>query len=231
MNWPFTADVVVDILNWRGDYDHHRVVIKFKNAARVHDENKVGPNSRSIRIIEKCTSSGTQYLSEDRMCIRIHDVVNATPSWWFRPSVWQTEFKITGVSKHMKYNTPYISTPFYTHKRGYKMRLEVYPNGLDDEVGTHVSIYFCLLKGEYDNDLTWPMNIKMKVKILNWCKNDNHIIWICSIFDSRVTDSNKTTVSGELPQFCTHSTLLTASEATKYIKDDCIRVSLSIMNS
>ena len=94
-------------------------------------------------------------------------------------------------------------------------------------LGKHVSIYFCLLKGEYDNDLTWPMNIKMKVKILNWCKNENHIMEICGIFDSRVTDSNKTTVSGELPQFCTHSTLLTASEATKYIKDDCIHVSLS----
>ena len=233
LNWPFTAEVVVDILNWRGDHNHHRVVIKFKNAARVHDDNKVDLNSHSIWIFEKCTSSGTQYLSEDCMCIRIHDVVNTAvaPSWWFGPSVWQTEFTITGVSKHMMYNTAYISPSFYTHKKGYKMRLEVYPNGLGDEVGTHVSIYFCLLKGEYDNDLAWPMNIKMKVKILNWCKNDNHIMEICSIFDSHVTDSNKITVSGELPQFCTHSTLLTASEATKYIKDDCIRVSLNIVNS
>ena len=226
LNWPFTADVVIDILNWRGDYNHHRVVIKFKNAARVHDDNKVGLNSYG-NATEKRTSSGTQYLSEDCMCIRIHDVINAAPLWWHKSSVWQTEFKITGVSKHLKYNTSYISTPFYTHKKGYKMRLEVYPNGLGDEVGTHVSIYFCLLKGEYDNDLAWPINIKMKVKILNWCKNDNHITEICSIFDSRITDSNKTTVSGELPQFCTHSTLLTASEATKYIKDDCMRVCLS----
>ena len=227
LNWPFTADVVVDILNWRGDNNHHRVVIKFKNGARVHDDNKVTLNSYG-NATEKCTSSSAQYLSEDCMCIRIHDAVKyAAPSWWHKPSVWQPEFTITGVSKHMNYNTSYISTPFYTHKKGYKMRLEVYPNGLDDEVGKHVSIYFCLLKGEYDNDLAWPMNIKMKVKILNWCKNDNHIMEICSIFDSRITDSSKTTVSGELPQFCTHSTLLTASEATKYIKDDCIRVWLS----
>ena len=26
LNWLFTADVVVDILNWRGDNNHHRVV-------------------------------------------------------------------------------------------------------------------------------------------------------------------------------------------------------------
>ena len=26
LNWLFTADVVVDILNWRGENNHHRVV-------------------------------------------------------------------------------------------------------------------------------------------------------------------------------------------------------------
>ena len=25
LNWPFNADVVLDILNWKGDHNHHRV--------------------------------------------------------------------------------------------------------------------------------------------------------------------------------------------------------------
>ena len=51
LNWPFTADMVVDILNWRGDNNHHRVVLQFNRGssnsacARVYDNNKVAPNA------------------------------------------------------------------------------------------------------------------------------------------------------------------------------------------
>ena len=247
LNWPFTADVVVDILNWRGDNNHHRVVLPFNDVssddarARVYDDNKVAsgnghPKAIEISTLMSSSSSNPQYLSEDCMCIRVHDVViyntqllNKTPSWWHKPSVWQPEFTITGVSKHMKYDTPYISPPFYTHENGYKLRLSIYSNGSGSGAGTHVSIYFRLLKGEYDDNLKWPMNITIQLTILNWCKDDTHIIKSRNISDARVTGSNKEASSARgFPQFCTHSTLLTASEATKYVEDDCMRISLNI---
>ena len=247
LNWPFTADVVVDILNWRGDHNHHRVVCEFNEdspddaRARVYDDNKVGRgkgNQKAIKIssLMSSSSSDPQYLSEDCMCIRVHDVViyntqllSKTPTWWHKPSVWQPEFTITGVSQCIKYDTKYISTPFYTHENGYKLRLSIYPNGYDSGTGTHVSIYFCLLKGEYDDNLKWPMNITIQLTILNWCKDDTHITKSFSISDTRVTGSNKIArLAWGLPQFCTHSTLLTASEATKYVEDDCMRISLNI---
>ena len=252
LNWPFTADMVVDILNWRGDNNHHRVVCEFNDSvddeddeddarARVYDDNKVASGNGYAKAIEisslmSSSSSNPQYLSEDCMCIRVHDVViynthlvNKTPSWWHKPSVWQPEFTITGVSQHMKYDTRYISPPFYTHENGYKLRLAVCPNGYGSVAGAHVSIYFCLLKGEYDDNLKWPMNITIQLKILNWCKDDTHITKSCSISDARVTGSNRIASSAwALHQFCTHSTLLTASEATKYVEDDCMRISLNI---
>ena len=247
LNWPFTADMVVDILNWKGDNDHHRVVCEFKDSeddacARVYDDNKVATsgygNSKTIEIstLMSSSSSDPQYLSEDCVCIRVHDVViynpqllSKTPSWWHKPSVWQPEFTITGVSQHMKYDTPYISPPFYTHENGYKLRLSIYPNGYGSVAGTHVSIYFRLLKGEYDDNLKWPMNITIQLTILNWSKDDIHITKSCSISDTRVSGSNKIASYAQgLPQFCTHSTLSTASEATKYVEDDCMRISLNI---
>ena len=248
LNWPFTADVVVDILNWRGDNNHHRVVlIPFNEVspddarARVYDDNKVAIGYGTHKAIEissimSSSSSDPQYLSEDCVCIRIHDVViyntqllSKTPSWWHKPSVWQPEFTITGVSKHMKYDTEYISPSFYTYENGYKLRLEVYPNGNDEGNGSHVSIFICLLKGEYDDNLKWPMNITIQLTILNWCKDDTHIMKSFSISDTRVTSSNEEANDAwGLSQFCTHSTLLTASEATKYVEDDCMRISLNI---
>ena len=247
LNWPFTADVVVDILNWRGDNNHHRVVLPFNedspdNArARVYDDNKVASgrgNQEAIKIstLMSSSSSDPQYLSEDCMCIRVHDVViyntqllNKTPSWWHKPSVWQPEFTITGVSKHMKYDTPYISTPFYTHENGYKLKFDIYLNGKFSGAGTHISIYFHLFKGEYDDNLKWPMNITIQLTILNWCKDDTHITESFSISGMPVAGSNEIAYCcGLLFEFCTHSTLLTASEATKYVEDDCMRISLNI---
>ena len=85
LNWPFTADVVVDILNWRGDNNHHRVVLPFNErsadnaCARVYD-NKVASgrgNQKTIKIsaLMSSLSPDPQYFSEDCVCITIHDVV------------------------------------------------------------------------------------------------------------------------------------------------------------
>ena len=247
LNWPFTADIVVDILNWKGDYNHHRVVLEFDEdgtddaCARVYYDNKVAPSGYG-KTIEKSSlmplsSSYPQYFLEDCMCIRIHDVViyntqlfNKTPSWWHKPSVWQQEFTITGVSQHMKYNTPYISTPFYTHKNGYKLRFEVLPNGYGSGAETHLSVFIRLLKGEYDDKLKWPMNITIQITILNWCNNDTHITKSRNISDTCVTGSNEIArLAWGLPQLCAHSTLLTASETAKYVEDDCIHISLNFI--
>ena len=169
------------------------------------------------------------------MCIRTHEIViyntqlqNNIPSWRHKPSVWQSDFTITGVNQHIKYDTSYISPPFYTHENGYKVRLEVYPSGLDDGVEMHVSIYFRLLQGEYDHNLKWPINVQMQVKILNWCKDDTHIMNYCHISaDTRVNGlHNEASSLWGLSQFCAQSILLTASEAINYVEDDCMCVSI-----
>ena len=48
------------------------------------------------------------------------------------------------------------SPPFYTSKRGYKMRMRLYPNGDGQGKNTYVSIFFQIMKGEFDAILAWP---------------------------------------------------------------------------
>ena len=262
LNWPFTADVVVDILNWRGDHNHHRVILPFNESctsnearARVHNNQlaKYGlGNPKAIEVttlFPTHTSSDSQYLYKDCMCIEVHDIVvysndlmNKSPyweGWWHKPSKWQTEFTITRVSQHMKYNTPYISPPFYSYKNGYKLRLEVYLNGQGDGTGTHVSFFIRLLKGEHDRSLwlreMWPMDINLLVKIFNWCKNGSHIVKSVRVSKSvnddcmPITSTNgRATIVRGFTQFCTHSTLLTNGKATQYVQDDCMRVRIGI---
>ena len=246
LNWPFTADVVVDILNWRGDYNHHRVVIPFNedgssnSRAKVSELSKVGLYGYGIfKAIEVSTvlssSSDPQYLLEDCVRIRIHDVavysnqfMSKTPSWWQKPLAWQPEFTITGVSQHMKYNTPYISTPFYTHENGYKLRLEVYPNGLNKGAGTHVSVFIRLLKGENDSSLVWPMAINVHVTMINWHKDELHIWKNFTVSKIPIDDcmpvTEKSKFSRGCNQFCLHSILFANSEGVQYVQDDCMRL-------
>ena len=59
------------------------------------------------------------------------------------------------------------SEPFYTHKYGYKLKLGILPNGYGDGMGSHISLYIFIMRGEYDAILTWPFNWKFKFTLLD----------------------------------------------------------------
>ena len=51
------------------------------------------------------------------------------------------------------------------------MCLYVYPNGDDDGLGTHVSIYTCIMRSPFDADLKWPFRGDLTVQIVNQAKD------------------------------------------------------------
>ena len=252
LRWPFTGDVVIDILNWKGDHNHHRKVLQFNDDStddsrnRVYEADTLAPsgwgNCKVVphSILFSRYTSAAEYLEDDCMRIRLYDVavyntllLSKTPQWqnWFNTSSsWPLEFTVTGVSKHKLYDTEHLSPPFYTHQDGYKMRLEVWPNGNSDGKGTHLSIFARLLKGENDHNLKWPMNIDLTVEVINWHSNNSHII--NEITFQHASDRVRAQVIGEskavtgwgLLKFCTHYTLFSNSRNIQYVQDDCIRV-------
>lgn len=59
------------------------------------------------------------------------------------------------------------SQPFYTHSCGYKLQLSLYPNGNRSGTNSHLSVYFNVLKGEYDALLPWPVKITVKITLID----------------------------------------------------------------
>jgi len=59
------------------------------------------------------------------------------------------------------------SAPCYTSAYGYKFCVRIYFNG--DGVGknTHVSLFFVIMKSEYDDVLEWPFNKTVKFEMIN----------------------------------------------------------------
>ena len=63
----------------------------------------------------------------------------------------------------------WCSPPFYTHLGGYRMCLRVDANGWGRGKGTHMSVFVCLMRGEFDDLLKWPFrgDVTMQLKKTN----------------------------------------------------------------
>lgn len=53
-------------------------------------------------------------------------------------------------------------TAFYTSRYGYKMCLRIYLNGDGTGRGTHLSLFFVVMRGPHDALLRWPFNQKVR---------------------------------------------------------------------
>ena len=116
--------------------------------------------------------------------------------------------------------TSIYSPPFYTGQHGYKMCMRVYLNG--DGIGymTYLSIFFVLMKGEFDALLKWPFNHKVSLILVDQ-NHQKHIVQTfrptagSSSFTRPVADMN---IASGCPQFAK----LTVLEDENYVKDDVL---------
>jgi cell division protein FtsB len=71
--------------------------------------------------------------------------------------------------------TALYSPYFYTSEFGYKMCAKIYMNGDGFGKGTHLSLFFVVMKGDYDALQTWPMQKKITMMLLDQ-GNEDHLI-------------------------------------------------------
>lgn len=118
--------------------------------------------------------------------------------------------------------TPAIFSPaFYTSRYGYKMCLRAYLNGDGTGRGTHLSLFFVLMRGPHDALLRWPFNQKVTLMLLDQ-NNREHVIdafrpdVTSSSFQRPVTDMN---IASGCPLFCPVSKM---EAKNSYVRDDAI---------
>lgn len=61
----------------------------------------------------------------------------------------------------------WMGPPFYTHYKGYKLFPKIYPHGHDHGKAhfNYLTVFFGVFRGEYDDDLHWPVRIRIAVEI------------------------------------------------------------------
>ncbi|XP_077904907.1 TNF receptor-associated factor 2 isoform X3 [Ictidomys tridecemlineatus] len=110
---------------------------------------------------------------------------------------------------------------FYTSRYGYKMCLRVYLNGDGTGRGTHLSLFFVVMKGPNDALLRWPFNQKVTLMLLDQ-NNREHVIdafrpdITSSSFQRPVSDMN---IASGCPLFCPVSKM---EAKNSYVRDDAI---------
>lgn len=117
--------------------------------------------------------------------------------------------------------TSIFSLPFYTARHGYKMCLRLYILGDGTGKNECMSLFFVLMKGEYDNVLAWPFNYKVTFKLLNPDKPSTNVQESfqpnpkSSSFKQPRTDMN---IASGSPRFISHAQL----NRSGFIKDDTV---------
>ena len=97
-----------------------------------------------------------------------------------------------------KQSEQWYSPPFYTHGGGYRMCLCIYAAGDDGGIGSHMSVYACVMKGAYDDSLPWPLQGNLEVIILNQSSNTDHFGKTIHYTGESTTDTGNRVVTGEL---------------------------------
>ena len=125
-------------------------------------------------------------------------------------------------------NVKWYSNSFYTHNKGHKMCLKVYTLG-NDSKGTHLSVFLCLMKGPYDDELTWPLRGKFEMKLLNQISDSEHYSLTATFGDDtpndckgRVTKGDKSKNGWGKPQYISNKDLHKITPTCQYLKDDCL---------
>jgi TNF receptor-associated factor 4 len=104
------------------------------------------------------------------------------------------------------------------------MCLRVYANGSSTGRGTHLSVFVCVMKGEFDDQLKWPFRGKISIRLVNREKDKDHIVKILWFTEDVLQSCQRVmTVEPSAGQgngrFFPHTEL-----QPKYLKNDCIKL-------
>ncbi|CAF1049521.1 unnamed protein product [Rotaria sordida] len=125
--------------------------------------------------------------------------------------------------------TSIYSPPFYSSPTGYKMCARLHLNGNGDGQGTHMSLFFILMKGKYDDILGWPFNSRIIFSLYDQTDKKQHI------FDTFQPDviSNRcqrphtdTNIASGIPKFIPLAII--EQENNPYVQEDSIFIKIMV---
>ncbi|XP_051542371.1 TNF receptor-associated factor 2 isoform X2 [Myxocyprinus asiaticus] len=206
---------IVSVLN----REVERSALTLEALSRQHrlDQEKIENLSNKVRQLERTITMRDLQLAESEQSLR--ELQFCTYDGVF---IW----KIADFSRRRQDavggRAPAMFSPaFYSSKYGYKMCLRLYLNGDGTGRGTHLSLFFVVMRGKYDALLKWPFSQKVTLMLLDQ-NNREHIIDAfrpdvsSTSFQRPISEMN---IASGCPLFCPLAKLAGKSS---YLRDDTI---------
>ena len=121
----------------------------------------------------------------------------------------------------------WYSPVLLTHKNGYHFRLKIDVNGWSSSDA--IAVVASIVKGDHDDELPWPFEGVISVRVLNQIRDSSHSKSKHFIFCGgglecqRVTDETLPEFGCWCDQFISHRSLnYKSSKHCQYLKDDCL---------
>lgn len=135
--------------------------------------------------------------------------------------LWRIDNVSKVIQEAQSEHRPWIVSPdFYSSACGYRMRIRLFPYGDGHAKRTHMSVFFMLVKGEYDAILMWPFSYRINFCLLDQV-TEKHVI------DSFLPDAKSTSfqrpqteanIPNGIPKFVSLSTI--QQEGSVYVRED-----------
>lgn len=136
---------------------------------RIADRHILETYEQKIRTLERVVALKDVIISE--MDLRLLSVelasYDGTLCWKISDFSRKRQDAISGRT------TSIYSPAFYTERMGYKMCARLYPNGDGMGKGSHLSLFFVLMRGHYDSLLKFPFKQKVTLMLLDQSGRDN----------------------------------------------------------
>uniref|UniRef100_A0AAY4F0E4 TNF receptor-associated factor n=1 Tax=Denticeps clupeoides TaxID=299321 RepID=A0AAY4F0E4_9TELE len=123
------------------------------------------------------------------------------------------------------------SPAFYTSRYGFKVGMRLYLNGDGAGKGTHLSLFFVIMKGEHDALLSWPFKHKVTFMLIDQNQRDH----VCHAFRPDLTSTSfqrpmlDTNVASGCPKFFPLAKLGSPKHA--YCKDNTLFIKCVVDHS
>ena len=139
-------------------------------------------------------------------------------------------FKMSSFEHHKASTSLFFSPAFYTSRGGYKMCIRVVANGDGQGKDTNISVYAVVMKGDYDDNLKWPITGTVTVELLNQLEDTNHHAIRFTYPEGRGDVSTQRVTAGERAKrgygktrFIPYTQLgYDKAGKCQYLKDDCL---------
>ena len=139
-------------------------------------------------------------------------------------------FRMPSFNQHKTSASLFFSPSFYTSQGGYKMCIRVVANGDGQGKETHISVYAVVMKGDYDDNVDWPIRGIVTVELLNHLQDRNHHAIRFTYPDGKGDVSTQRVMQGDRAKrgygktrFIAYTDLgFNREKNCQFLKDDCL---------